>query len=178
MTTIAERSPFPQVLVVEDNTGDVILLRLAFKRAGNGSKITVADTAETALAMLARQGDYCGSPLPDLILLDLNLPRMHGLEFLKRIKSDPKLARIPAIVLTSSCAESDIAASYLGHAVGFITKPIGLDDYEKVVNGIATYWFRTVQTLDANEAPVDRRPLVIPLAGPKISTVETNVAVS
>ena len=175
MTTIAERSPFPQVMVVEDNPGDAILLRLAFKKARNGSKIAIADTAETALAMLARQGDYCDLPLPDIILLDLNLPRMHGLEFLKRIKSDPKLACIPVIVLSSSCAESDISASYLGHAVGFITKPIGLDDYEEVVTGIANYWFRIVQTLAVDGAHIHAGPLLIQLFQPKIATAETDV---
>ncbi len=155
MTTIAERSQFPQVLVVEDNPGDAILLRLAFKKAGNGSKLIIADTGEAALAMLSGEGDYGDLPSPDLILLDLNLPRMHGLDFLKRIKNDPKLAYIPVIVLSSSCAESDISASYLGHAVGFITKPISLDDYEEVVSSIAGYWFRTVQTLGANDIPID-----------------------
>ncbi len=150
MTTIAERGQFAHVLLVEDNPGDATLTRLAFKRAGVQSKLTIAETGEIGLAILSVEGEH---GYPDLILLDLNLPRMHGLEFLKRVKNDPKMARIPVIVLSSSSAESDIAASYLGHAVGFITKPISLDDFEEVAAGISTYWFKIVQTPAANDTP-------------------------
>ena len=159
MTTIAQRGQFPHVLLIEDNPGDATLISLAFKKAELRSKISIAQTGENGLAMLAGEGDQPQIPNPDIILLDLNLPRMHGLEFLKRVKNDPKLAVIPVIVLSSSDAESDVAASYLGHAVGFITKPIMLDDYDEVVAGISTYWFKLVQTLAADDIPSAARPV-------------------
>ena len=158
MTTISERGQFPHVLLVEDNKGDATLISLAFRKAELHSKISTAESGEAAFAMLAGEGEYAQVPFPDIILLDLNLPRMHGLDFLKRIKGDPKLGMIPVIILSSSSAESDVAASYLAHASGFITKPISLDDYTDIVTSIGTYWFTVVQTLDTSEAPHDMRP--------------------
>ena len=159
MTTIAERGQFPHVLLVEDNKGDATLITLAFRKAEYPSKISTAETGEAALAMLAREGQYALAAAPDIILLDLNLPRMHGLEFLKRIKSDPRLALIPVIVLSSSDAESDMAASYLGHAAGFVTKPICLDDYDEIVATLGTYWFKIMQTVATDDIPDEGRPI-------------------
>ncbi len=150
MTTIAERRQCPHVLVIEDNRGDATLIKLAFRKAEGDSTISLAESGEAALAMLAKEGEYALAEHPDIILLDLNLPRMDGFEFLRRLKSDPKLtpnlAMIPVIILSSSAADSDIAASYLGHAAGFITKPVILQDYDDIVAGIGDYWFKVVQT--------------------------------
>ncbi len=146
MTTITERGQFPQVLLVEDNHGDATLTKLAFRKAGVPGSITIAETGEIGLSILRREGQYAGIRHPDLVLLDLNLPHMHGLTFLKLVKGDPHTAGIPVIVLTSSSTESEVTASYAGQASGFITKPFNLDDYEDVVSNIAAYWFKLVQT--------------------------------
>ncbi len=146
MTTLVERGQMPHVLLVEDNHGDATLTRLAFKRSGLQGSITVAETGEDGLSILRREGDHAGARHPDLILLDLNLPHMHGLTCLRQIKGDPQTVGIPVIVLTSSCAEAEVKASYAGQASGFITKPFSLEDYEDVVSNIAAYWFKLVQT--------------------------------
>ncbi len=125
MTTIAERGEFPHVLVVEDNQGDATLLKLAFKRAGLPGKITIAETGEIGLDIL--RGDSEQSPShPDIVLLDLNLPKMHGMAFLKAVKTDPQTAPIPVIILSSSSAETEIAdASPCVRAVGATNWPRG-----------------------------------------------------
>ena len=146
MTTVAERSRFPQVLLVEDNRGDAVLVRMAFKRAKMPGHISVAGTAEIALSMLRLEGEHAEALRPDLVLLDLNLPYMHGLSFLRVVKAERGLAAIPVIILSSSSAEGDVTASYEGHANGFVTKPISLDDYDDVVTSIGDYWFKLVQT--------------------------------
>jgi len=146
MTTIMERGQFPHVLLIEDNNGDAVLIKLAFKKALLPSKITVAGTGEIGLAMLRGLGEYANVRQPDIILLDLNLPQMHGLTFLNHVKNDPKTALIPVIILSSSSAENEVMAGYAGHASGFVTKPISLDDYDEVVASIGSYWFKLVQT--------------------------------
>ncbi len=146
MTTITERGEFPHVLLVEDNQGDATLVKLAFKRAGIPGKITIAETGEIGLAILRGEVEHGQGRQPDIVLLDLNLPKMHGLALLKLAKSDLRTAHIPVIILSSSSAETEVAAGYAGQASGFITKPFCLDDYEEVVSGIGAYWFKLVQT--------------------------------
>jgi chemotaxis family two-component system response regulator Rcp1 len=146
MTTLAERGKSPEVLVIDDSRGDAMLVRIAFKTAQTLANITIAPSAEAGLDALRREGAYEHYGRPDLILLDLNLPRMHGLTFLNLVKNDPEHRSIPVIVLSSSAAEKDVTASYADHANGYITKPRTLDEYGSLVTNIGNYWFRDVHT--------------------------------
>ena len=141
MTT--DRPPL-QVLVVEDDLGDVALVEGAFAEHSVASDLHhVADGAE-ALAFLRREAPYDEAPRPDLILLDLNMPRVDGRETLASIKSDPGLKSIPTIVFTTSAADNDVASSYDAQANAYVTKPINLDDYERVVSEIRNFFGHTV----------------------------------
>ena len=146
MTTISERTQLPHVLLVDDNSGDARLMRMAFKKTDLHAHIIVAETAEIALAILRREGEYADTAHPDLILVDVNLPGINGPTFLKVIKADPVLRLIPALVFSSSNAESDLNESYRHYANGFITKPFSFDDYIDVAKHIVDYWFQFVQT--------------------------------
>ena len=133
-----------EILLIEDSPGDVRLTQEALKDAKVRNNLFVVDDGEEALALLHRQGAYDGSPRPDLILLDLNLPRKDGREVLTEIKDDPQLRRIPVVVLTSSRAEEDILKSYDMHANAYITKPVDLDQFLKVVRSIEEFWLTVV----------------------------------
>ena len=139
----ADRPPL-QVLVVEDDLGDVALVEGAFAEHSVASDLHhVADGVE-ALAFLRREAPYGDAPRPDLILLDLNMPRVDGRETLASIKSDADLKSIPTIVFTTSAAENDVASSYDAQANAYVTKPINLDDYERVVSEIRNFFGHTV----------------------------------
>ena len=129
-----------QILLVEDNPGDVVLTITALKDSKVGTVISVAEDGEKALAFLRKEGEFATAPRPHLILLDLNLRRLGGRQVLDAIKSDPDLKRIPVVVLTSSQAEEDILASYDHQANCFITKPVGLDQFMKVLASIEDFW--------------------------------------
>jgi chemotaxis family two-component system response regulator Rcp1 len=133
-----------ELLLVEDNYGDVLLTREAFRSAKLSNNLAVAGDGEEALMMLRRQGPYAAQPKPDLVLLDLNLPRMDGREVLKTVKSDPVLRTIPVIVLTSSKAEIDILKSYKLNANGYIVKPVNFEQLLEIVASIETFWFSVV----------------------------------
>ncbi len=154
MSTLAERHHLPQVLVIDDNRGDALLVRIAFKAAHLPADITIAGTAEEGMMALRREGKYEAMSRPDIIMLDLNLPTMHGLLFLKWVKGEAGFASIPVIVLSSSAAEQDVNASYAGHAVGYVTKPYNLEGYESIVKGLGDYWFREVQMPAGGLRPV------------------------
>ncbi|MGZ3298899.1 MAG: response regulator [Asticcacaulis sp.] len=145
MTKVIERGRNARVLLIEDNHGDAVLTRRAFRRARIANEITVAETGEKALDMLRHTGEFAQHPRPDIILLDLNLPHMHGRDFLDAVKADPDLKRIPVVVLSSSSAESDIEGSYERHANGYITKPISADSYDDIVGKVEQYWFGLMQ---------------------------------
>ena len=134
-----------EVLLVEDNPGDVRLIQEALKDAKIHAHITVVHDGLEALGSLRREGKYSSAPLPDLILLDLNLPRMSGHEVLGEIKQDEVLHRIPVVIVTSSKADQDIAASYDLHANCFVTKPVDLDQFFDVVQAIRDFWFVIVK---------------------------------
>lgn len=153
MTTIADRVRTAQVLLVEDNRGDAVLTRRAFKRANLSSDIVVAETGEKGLSILRREGEHADAPRPDLILLDLNLPYMHGQDFLQAVKQDPDFKRIPVIVLSSSGADRDVTASYDHHANGYITKPLDAETYDDIVARIEHYWFTLMQLPPDHPAP-------------------------
>jgi two-component system, chemotaxis family, response regulator Rcp1 len=134
-----------EILLVEDNPGDVELTRSALQRAKVRNALHVVEDGEEAMAFLRREGEYANSPRPDVILLDLNLPRMDGREVLAEVKSDPELMDIPVVVLTTSSAEQDIVRSYKLHANCYITKPVDLDQFIEVVRSIQDFWLTVVK---------------------------------
>lgn len=149
--TIEGRDRPAELLLIEDNYGDVLLTREAFRSARLKNNLAVAGDGEVAMAMLRREGVYSEQPRPDVILLDLNLPRMDGREVLEAIKTDPDLQRIPVIVLTSSKAEIDVLKSYELNANGYIVKPVTFERLREIVASIESFWF-TVVVLSATSA--------------------------
>lgn len=131
-------------MLVEDNPGDAILTREAFKQAKIKNTIHVAKDGEEALQFLTKLPPFEDMPTPDLILLDLNLPKLDGPEVLAEIKKDDLLRRIPVIVLTSSKAETDVVKSYDLHANGYIVKPVSGEKFSQVVSSIENFWFSVV----------------------------------
>ena len=134
-----------EILLVEDNPGDARLTKEALQQSKVKNALHLARDGEEALRFLRREAPFTGAPAPDLILLDLNLPRRDGREVLEEIKVDPKLMHIPVVILTSSGAEEDILRSYRLHANCFITKPVDLEQLTRVVHGIEQFWFTLVQ---------------------------------
>ncbi len=135
-----------EILLVEDNPGDARLTVEALKEAKVRNRVHVVDDGVKALAFLRRQAAYSTVPRPDLILLDLNLPKKDGREVLEELKHDGDLKRIPVVILTTSQAEQDILKAYELNANCYITKPVDLDQFLKVVRSIDEFWF-TVVTL-------------------------------
>ena len=134
-----------EILLVEDNPGDARLTREALSLSKVRNNLHHVRDGEEAVAFLRRQGGFGGAPTPDLVLLDLNLPRRDGREVLEDIKNDAALKHIPVVILTSSQAEEDILRSYRLHANCFITKPVDLEQLTKVVQGIEQFWFTLVR---------------------------------
>jgi CheY-like chemotaxis protein len=133
------------ILMVEDNPHDVRLTMEAFKDAKVSNNLSVVFDGEEALKFLRREGEYAGSPRPDLILLDLNLPKKCGREVLEEIKRDPGLKRIPVVVLTTSENEKDIMRAYELHVNAYITKPVNLDQFIKIVEAVEDFWLTVVK---------------------------------
>jgi len=132
------------ILLVEDNPGDADLAREALDSSKMNNKLQVVDDGEKAMAFLRREGPYADAPRPDLILLDLNLPKKDGRQVLAEIKSDEGLKRIPVVILTTSRAEEDVIKSYNLHANCYITKPIDLNQFLHVVRSIEDFWLSIV----------------------------------
>ncbi|MEO5884534.1 MAG: response regulator [Candidatus Limnocylindrales bacterium] len=128
------------ILLVEDSPGDVRLTREAFRDANLAIRLHVAADGVAAMAFLRREGPHADAPRPDLILLDLNLPRMGGREVLAHIKADADLRTIPTVILTTSEAEADILASYRGQANSYLSKPVQFDKFESLVRSINDFW--------------------------------------
>jgi chemotaxis family two-component system response regulator Rcp1 len=133
------------ILLVEDNPGDVRLIQEIFREDKIYNKLEITRDGEDALNYLHQEGVYKNTPRPDLILLDLNLPKKNGNEVLVEIKSDEHLRRIPVLILTASKAEEDIARAYNHHANCYLTKPIDLNQFINVVQQIKTFWLSIVQ---------------------------------
>ena len=133
------------ILMVEDNPHDVRLTMEAFKDAKVSNNLSVASDGEEALKFLRREGEYASSSRPDLILLDLNLPKKYGREVLEEIKRDPDLKRIPVVVLTTSGNEKDILRAYELHVNAYITKPVDLDQFIKIVEAVEDFWLTVVK---------------------------------
>jgi len=134
-----------EIMLVEDNPGDVRLIVEALKENKLRNSLDVVEDGVEALAFLRREGKYADAPRPDLILLDLNLPKKDGREVLAEIKADENLRRIPVVILTTSKAEEDILKAYDLNANCYITKPIGLDQFVKVVKSIKEFWLTIVK---------------------------------
>jgi CheY-like chemotaxis protein len=134
-----------EILLVEDNPGDVRLTRESLKDSKVLNHMSVVDNGVEAMAFLRREGKYVKATRPDLILLDLNLPKKDGREVLAEIKADEQLRRIPVVVLTTSSAEQDILKTYDLHANCYITKPVNMDQFNAVVKAIEEFWFTIVK---------------------------------
>jgi len=134
-----------EILLVEDNPGDVRLTMELLRESKIHNRISVVNDGIGAMAYLRKEAEFREAPRPDLILLDLNMPRKDGREVLAEIKRDPDLKRIPVVVLTTSSAEQDIVRSYDHHANAYITKPVDLDQFAKVVRSIEEFWFTIVK---------------------------------
>jgi CheY-like chemotaxis protein len=134
-----------EILLVEDNVGDARLTLEAFKEGKVMNNLSVVRDGVEALAYLRREGPYANAVQPDLVLLDLNLPRKDGREVLAEIKADERLKRIPVVVLTTSGADEDIARAYGHHANCYITKPVDLEQFVSVVRSIDDFWLSVVR---------------------------------
>ena len=145
MTATGEAGMPIEVLLVEDSPGDVLLTREAFREANGAIHLHVASDGVEAMAFLRRQGSHVDAPRPDLILLDLNLPKMDGREVLAQIKKDDSLKLIPTVILTTSDAEADIVKSYQLQANSYISKPVQLEAFEGIVKSINDYWLTKVK---------------------------------
>jgi two-component system, chemotaxis family, response regulator Rcp1 len=140
-----------EILLIEDNPADVLLIQEAFKEARIGNLISIARDGEEALQYLRREGSFTGAARPDLVLLDLHLPKRSGREVLAEIKNDPELAEIPVIILTTSSEDEDIHQAYRLHANCYLTKPVDIDAFLELVRGIDEFWLTLVKL------PTERR---------------------
>jgi len=132
------------ILLVEDSPADVLITREAFEESRMINTLYVVEDGVEALAFLNQNGKYASVPRPDLILLDLNLPRMNGREVLDAIKNNPKLKAIPVVVLTTSHSEQDVLQAYDHHANCYIVKPVGFENFVEAMKSIRQFWFSIV----------------------------------
>jgi chemotaxis family two-component system response regulator Rcp1 len=145
MTVVGEDGVSVQVLLVEDSPGDVRLTQEAFRIANAAMRLHVVNDGVEAMAFLKQEGAHVHAPRPDLILLDLNLPKMDGSEVLARIKEDHSLKLIPTVILTTSVAEADISRSYELQANCYLSKPVQLDAFDDLVKSINDFWLTMVK---------------------------------
>ena len=145
MNAIVEEEETIEVLLVEDNPGDVRLTREAFREVNRSVRLHLASDGVEALAFLGQQGAYLRAPRPDLILLDLNLPKMNGRDVLAKIKADSSLKMIPTIILSSSEAASDVLISYQLQANCYLRKPTQWSAFDGIVRSINTFWLAKVK---------------------------------
>jgi CheY-like chemotaxis protein len=134
-----------EVLLVEDDPGDVLLTREAFEHQKVANRLHVVSNGEDAIRFLRKEGEHADAPEPDLVLLDLNLPGMHGRQVLAAVKEDPHLQTIPVVVLTTSEAEEDVLRSYRLHANAYVTKPVDFDRFMAVVRAIDDFFVSVVR---------------------------------
>ncbi|HCK20993.1 MAG TPA: response regulator [Bacteroidetes bacterium] len=148
---IADNAEIMNVLLVEDNPGDIRLTQEAFKEGTVPKELHVVKDGVEALEFLRKQGKFALSPTPDIILLDLNLPRKDGREVLAEVKTDEVLRFIPVIVLTTSDSEQDITKAYSLYANCFITKPVDLDQFIFIIRQIEIFWFQVIKLPNINK---------------------------
>jgi len=146
------------VLLVEDDPGDVLLVREAFAEGRLENRLDVVGDGVEAMRYVRGEGDYAGRRRPDLILLDLNLPRKSGAEVLAEIKADPALATIPVVVLTTSEAEEDVLRSYQHHANAYVTKPVDFERFREIVHRIDDFFVGIVRLPPHGEVRARDRP--------------------
>lgn len=138
-----------EFLLAEDNPGDVRLTKEALRESKISNNLNVVPDGVEAMAFLRREGKYADAPRPDVILLDLNLPKKDGREVLAEVKADPGLRLIPVVIITSSEAEQDVLRTYELHANCYVTKPVDLEQFIKVIQSIETFWL-TIVTLPSS----------------------------
>jgi two-component system, chemotaxis family, response regulator Rcp1 len=134
-----------EILLVEDNPGDVRLTQEALREGRIRNRLSVVEDGEEAMRYLRREGEFAQAARPDVVILDLNLPRMNGREVLREMKGDPRLKSIPVVVLSSSEAEQDVVAAYDLHANCYVTKPVDLDQFVRAIQSIEHFWFTIVK---------------------------------
>ena len=134
-----------EILLVEDNEGDIRLTQEALKESKLDNQLSIVKDGEEALEFLHKKGKYKDAATPDLVLLDLNLPKKNGREVLEEVKRDPALAMIPIVVLTTSQAEEDIVKVYAEHANCYIQKPVDFNRFMEVVHSVESFWFSIVK---------------------------------
>lgn len=149
--TVPNETPI-ELLLIDDDDKDIFLTKRAFKKSIIPSQVQVAKNGEEGLALLRRESPFEDAARPDLILLDLNMPRMNGHEFLEIVKADDDFKSIPMIVMTMSQSETDMMKSYGHHANSFISKPIELADFMTVIKAIEDFWFAAVRLPQARDA--------------------------
>ena len=134
-----------EILLIEDNPGDVDLTKFALKKAKMVNNVSVAIDGEDAMAFLRREGKHAEAPRPDLVLLDINLPKKSGMEVLAEMKTDDGLRRIPVIILTTSEAEADIIKAYDLHANSYVAKPVDLGQFMEAIRSLDDFWLAVVK---------------------------------
>lgn len=134
-----------EVLLVEDDPGDVLMTQEAFADYKVANNLTVVTNGEDAIAYMRKQGQFTNAPTPDLVLLDLNLPRRNGREVLREIKEDPELKTVPVVILTTSEAEEDVLGSYLLHANAYVRKPVDFEQFVAAVRAIDDFFITVVR---------------------------------
>jgi len=144
-----------EVLLVEDNDNDAELTRICFRRTRLAVNLHHVRDGEECMAFLRREAPYADAPRPDLILLDLNMPRMNGLEVLEAIGADAQLRHLPVVVLTTSDSDRDVSSSYRLRCSSYIVKPVEFDNFVQVVQTLTDYWF-TLVVLPGERPPGDR----------------------
>ncbi|MBB5233786.1 response regulator [Deinococcus budaensis] len=134
-----------EILLVEDSEPDVLLTQEAFEGARVPNRVHVVRDGVEALRFLRGEGEHAGMPRPDVILLDINMPRKNGLEVLAEIKNDPELAPIPVVMLTTSQSEDDVRGSYARHASGYVVKPVGFENFLNAIRAFEDFWMTFVR---------------------------------
>lgn len=129
------------ILLVEDDPGDRLLTQKSLAQTQLDVNLHIAEDGEEALSFLRKEGKFANAPVPDLILLDLNLPKLNGREVLTQIRHDPELTHLPVVILTTSKAHADVMNSYRLHANSYITKPIDLNQFRDILTSLQTFWF-------------------------------------
>ena len=134
-----------EILLVEDSEPDILLTEEAFSEARVPNRLHIVRDGEEALQFLRREGEHAQAPRPDVILMDINMPRKNGLEVLEEIKADADLRSIPVLILTTSQAEDDVRRSYSGHASSYVVKPVGFENFLQAIRAFEEFWLTFVR---------------------------------
>lgn len=149
--TLKQKDRTIEILLVEDNYGDALLFKKAIERSSFTANTTVVEDGEQAVAMLVKSGDFSDAVTPDLVFLDINLPKLNGKEVLMKVKADDRLKHIPIIVFTSSVAHMDVVRSYQLNANAYVLKPSDLSKLSDIIRGIEAFWFDLAVLADSRD---------------------------